>query len=68
MASRGLGQTVQTPIPADQRQYYLLPYSTSVLHGRGRKGAKKTRSLHGRKRSEHKALDPWHHKGQAKGQ
>ena len=65
MATRSRGQGVTTPIPADQRQYYLLPYSITTLHGRGRKGTKKKpHRIHGRPRHP----DPWKHKGIAAGQ
>lgn len=65
------GPGVEVPIPADQRPYYLRPYTITRLHGRGRKGkARAAKHLHGRGRhnSERRAVDPWHHQGVGKGQ
>lgn len=65
MASYGRSQTVR--IPTAYRDLYVLPTISERLHGRGRSGkAKKPKHvrLHGRPRQ----ADPFHHRGQARGQ
>lgn len=68
---RGMGVGVQVPIPLNLRQYYLRDYTITTVHGRKRSGhvakGRHAHHLHGHVRSERRAIDPWHHKGEASG-
>lgn len=69
MASRG-GNSMEVAIPGAYRGLYTSGEISVRVHGRKRSGKAKKglHHLHGRPRSEKRQPDPFHHKGQARGQ